>query len=82
LIQSGGMDSCLVTQNVFWCLKGRGPLNFFNRRNFRVSIKAYRCIPFTPPPPPLWSFYSTFNTLIKYFNFRGARHNLNSYAQR
>jgi hypothetical protein len=50
LIQSGSILSCLAAENVFYYLKGRGPVKI-SKKNCRnvEEYKAYRLIPLTPP---------------------------------
>jgi hypothetical protein len=60
MIWSEHMKSCLAAQIRFMLFKGLGSF----KKNFLIGgnvdeLKAYRLIPLTPPPPP-FSFYTTF----------------------
>jgi hypothetical protein len=64
MIRSEHMKSCLAAQIRFMLFKGPGSFkNFFKISGNVDELKAYRLIPFTPPPPLLFHFTLYFNVL-------------------
>jgi hypothetical protein len=66
MIRSVHMNRCLAAQICFLLFKGPGSFKTIFKIGGNVDrLKAYRLKPLTPPPPP-FSFYTTFNVIVQF----------------